>query len=71
MKCKYVLPTAMLIKRLVNEEYHNIYWEKIGRNKYVVKSDEGILAVYVSRKYIRFIEELIWKLSFIPKEEIR
>ena len=68
MKCKYVLMNGFLLKDIVNGKYENITFEKLGFNQYLIKSGEKNLAVWVSKKYVRFVKELLWCMSFVPKE---
>lgn len=69
MKCKYVLINGFLLKDIVNRKYENITFEAISPNRWFMKSNEKGLGV-IDNKTKRFIEELLWHLSFLPKEEL-
>ena len=66
-KCKYVLLNGFLIKDIVNGKYENIEFEKIGFDRWFMKSGEHGLGI-IDGKIKRFVEELVWAIGFLPKE---
>ena len=67
-KCKYVLINGFLIKDIVNGKYENIEFEKIGFDRWFMKSGEHGLGI-IDGKIKRFVEELVWAIGFVPKEK--